>query len=431
MAISSKFKCAELCRVVPEMDHVWSWAKARPTRLQAGCGVYPSPITLLGFPLFCCLATKHQEEHHLEMSNPQQELPGSLGFREEEGVVTECSTACLNALPVRRTVSAHWLEKRPEDRTSSQAQKKLKHRRSKTVGLTLGTVKTITPGLLVQQLPTEEHDRFQLPFNFLEQHSPKAHSRGICMKGHLPGEDIVMEPLLNAATNPTCSTQHCTDFEVMGGTLELPVCCQEGRHHLSLCLPLDSHRDPPENTATPAALSAAYSFSHTQRPSGEEGGTGLFISPMWSYQVYSLHHFLTISSFEFHGVSVTIPINLTLQAGDQLVLTRSCDFSSTVSEAKSAYLTKINSSASNPRKLFSTFTSLLIPPSPLPPSSLSADDFATYFTKNLPLPDPLLQTISSDILAFLTILINSSLNSGLIPASFKTARDKPLHKTTF
>ena len=57
------------------------------------------------------------------------------------------------------------------------------------------------------------------------------------------------------------------------------------------------------------------------------------------------------------------------------------DFISTVSAAKSAfYLSKIDSSASNPEKLFSLFSSFL---TPLPPSSHTADDFATDFTKNV------------------------------------------------
>ena len=57
------------------------------------------------------------------------------------------------------------------------------------------------------------------------------------------------------------------------------------------------------------------------------------------------------------------------------------DFISTISAAKSGfYLSKIDSSASNPRKLYSLFSSFL---TPLPPSSLTADDFATDFTKNV------------------------------------------------
>ncbi|KAJ8373698.1 hypothetical protein SKAU_G00042780, partial [Synaphobranchus kaupii] len=39
----------------------------------------------------------------------------------------------------------------------------------------------------------------------------------------------------------------------------------------------------------------------------------------------------------------------------------------------------MNAYVSNPRKLFSTFFSLLIPPPPPSPSFLSADDFLTNF----------------------------------------------------
>ena len=85
------------------------------------------------------------------------------------------------------------------------------------------------------------------------------------------------------------------------------------------------------------------------------------------------------------------------------------DFTSSVSTTKSAfYRTKINSSASNPRKLFSLFSSLLNPPSPPPPSCLTADDFVTYFTQKVKdisssfipasiLPPPI-PHVSSDIL---------------------------------
>ena len=43
-----------------------------------------------------------------------------------------------------------------------------------------------------------------------------------------------------------------------------------------------------------------------------------------------------------------------------------------------------------------------------------------------PIPSSHFQTVSSDILPFLTTLINFSPTSGLIPASFKIARVKPL-----
>ncbi|KAK3506024.1 hypothetical protein QTP70_020505, partial [Hemibagrus guttatus] len=66
---------------------------------------------------------------------------------------------------------------------------------------------------------------------------------------------------------------------------------------------------PPQNTATPAALSSAYTFSHSPRESGRGGGTGLLLSQRWCTSPLPLSH-LTICSFEFHAVSVTSPINL-------------------------------------------------------------------------------------------------------------------------
>ncbi|KAM9418959.1 uncharacterized protein ACWYII_022362 [Salvelinus alpinus] len=130
-------------------------------------------------------------------------------------------------------------------------------------------------------------------------------------------------------------------------------------------------------------------------------------------------------------------------------------------------------------KLFATFSSLLNPPPPPPPSSLSADDFVNHFEKKVddirssfaksndtagsahtalpcaltsfsplspdeisrlvtagrpttcpldPIPSSLLQTISGDLLPYLTSLINSSLTAGYVPSVFKRARVAPLLK---
>ncbi|KAM9535018.1 uncharacterized protein ACWYII_039731 [Salvelinus alpinus] len=155
-------------------------------------------------------------------------------------------------------------------------------------------------------------------------------------------------------------------------------------------------------------------------------------------------------------------------------------FSSSVSAAKANfYHSKFQASASNPRKLFATFSSLLNPPPPPPPSSLSADDFVNHFEKKVddirssfaksndtagsahtalpcaltsfsplspdeisrlvtagrpttcpldPIPSSLLQTISGDLLPYLTSLINSSLTTGYVPSVFKRARVAPLLK---
>ncbi|KAK3559242.1 hypothetical protein QTP86_008512 [Hemibagrus guttatus] len=64
----------------------------------------------------------------------------------------------------------------------------------------------------------------------------------------------------------------------------------------------------PQNTATMAALSSSYTFSHSPRESGRGGGTGLLLSWRWCSSPPPSH--LTTSSFEFHAVSVTSPINL-------------------------------------------------------------------------------------------------------------------------
>ncbi|XP_064185896.1 uncharacterized protein LOC135251944 [Anguilla rostrata] len=155
-------------------------------------------------------------------------------------------------------------------------------------------------------------------------------------------------------------------------------------------------------------------------------------------------------------------------------------FSTAVTSAKiNYYQTKIHKSASNPHQLFSIFSSLLsTPPSP-PQSSLAADDFAVFFDEKIadirssftstatlphsplsvpspcfstfsplidsdvsqlllshrpttcaldPVPSSLLQTITPDILPFVTSLVNSSLSSGCFPSSFKLAHITPVLK---
>ncbi len=64
----------------------------------------------------------------------------------------------------------------------------------------------------------------------------------------------------------------------------------------------------PEDSATPAALSHNFSFSHTPRQVGRGGGTGLLISNNWKYSTHSPlgNH----NSFESHVITVTAPIKL-------------------------------------------------------------------------------------------------------------------------
>ncbi|KAL1022024.1 hypothetical protein UPYG_G00021240 [Umbra pygmaea] len=123
-------------------------------------------------------------------------------------------------------------------------------------------------------------------------------------------------------------------------------------------------------------------------------------------------------------------------------------FSSSLSAAKASFYHSIfQASSSNPRKLFSTFSPLLNPPPPPPLSSLSADDFVHHFEKKNdflqlvrsscprtclldPISSSLLQTISAELLPFLTSLINSSMTTGCVPGDFKMARVAPLLKKT-
>ena len=66
----------------------------------------------------------------------------------------------------------------------------------------------------------------------------------------------------------------------------------------------------PENTVTPAALSSSFSFSHT---SSRGGGTGLLISPSWTFSGFPLTN-LSPSTFEYHSVLITHPLTCTLQS---------------------------------------------------------------------------------------------------------------------
>ncbi|KAK2920458.1 hypothetical protein Q8A73_002662 [Channa argus] len=82
------------------------------------------------------------------------------------------------------------------------------------------------------------------------------------------------------------------------------LCLQRGIHMLLLGAPL--HRTVLPNTATPAALSTNFSFSHTPRSSGRGGGTGLLINDTWKFS--STAPLSNLSSLEYHPVRITAPI---------------------------------------------------------------------------------------------------------------------------
>ncbi len=64
----------------------------------------------------------------------------------------------------------------------------------------------------------------------------------------------------------------------------------------------------PEDSATPAALSNNFSFSHTPRQVGHGGGTGLLISNNWKYSTHS--PLCNYNSLESHAITVMAPIQL-------------------------------------------------------------------------------------------------------------------------
>jgi len=138
------------------------------------------------------------------------------------------------------------------------------------------------------------------------------------------------------------------------------------------------------------------------------------------------------------------------------------------------------SSHPNTHSLFKTFNSLLCPPPPPPTSSLTADDFANFFTNKIttissqfsashtqeprlpsppannplssfspvteeevsklllsshpttcplyPIPSHLHRAISPTLQPALTHIINSSLHTGIFPTAFKQALVTPLRK---
>ncbi|KAK3511469.1 hypothetical protein QTP70_008968 [Hemibagrus guttatus] len=156
-------------------------------------------------------------------------------------------------------------------------------------------------------------------------------------------------------------------------------------------------------------------------------------------------------------------------------------FSLDMTSAKTSFYKKnLETSAQDPRKLHNISSSLLNTPAPLSPSSLTTEDFATFYTEKIericqtftspptsstshsqhsttpsltqlstvaaeevlqiirscnpttcpldPIPSAMLQTISPDLLPFITTVINGSLTSGHVPTVFKKARVIPILK---
>ncbi len=74
----------------------------------------------------------------------------------------------------------------------------------------------------------------------------------------------------------------------------------------------------PEDSATPAALSNNFSFSHTPCQVGRGGGTGLLISNNWKSSTHS--PLCNYNSIEYHVITVTAPIKLLIVIISLLVI---------------------------------------------------------------------------------------------------------------
>ncbi|KAK1799151.1 hypothetical protein P4O66_007405, partial [Electrophorus voltai] len=208
----------------------------------------------------------------------------------------------------------------------------------------------------------------------------------------------------------------------------------------------------PENSATPAALSSAFSFMHSPRCLGKGGGTALLMSREWRFTPLSFST-LSISSFEFHAITVSFPTKLLIIViycppgspdhfidkldillshfpieGNPLILLGDFNLpsdklhSSCILPLLTAFDLTLNHSPPNHKggnvlDLIFTYEILQL---------LTFSNLTTCLLDLI--PSALFQTIAKDLLPFISVIINNSLSSGYVPTAFKTARVVPILK---
>ncbi|KAK1794893.1 hypothetical protein P4O66_009899 [Electrophorus voltai] len=205
----------------------------------------------------------------------------------------------------------------------------------------------------------------------------------------------------------------------------------------------------PENSATPAALSSAFSSTHSLRRLSRGGGTGLLMSPEWHFTPLSFST-LSISSFEFHTITLSFPTKLLIILiyhppgsldhfiddldillgqfpieGNPLILLGDFNLPSD----------KLHSSCILP--LLTAFDLTL---NHSPPTHKAGNVLDLIFTRTTttsdirencplgPFPSALFWTIARDLLPFISVIINNSVSSGYVPTAFKTTRVVPILK---
>ncbi|KAK1802744.1 hypothetical protein P4O66_021282, partial [Electrophorus voltai] len=217
----------------------------------------------------------------------------------------------------------------------------------------------------------------------------------------------------------------------------------------------------PENSATLAALSSAFSFTHSLRRLGRGAGTGLLMSREWCFTPLSFST-LSISSFEFHAITVSFPtkriiiviycppgsvdhfideLDILLShfpiEGNPLILLG--DFNLTSDKLHSSCILllltafDLTLNHSPPTHKASNVLDLIF--DPYHHNIGHRNEILQLLTSSnqttCPLdliPSPLFQTIARDLLPFISVIINNSLSSVYVPTAFKTAKVVPILK---
>ncbi|KAK3558502.1 hypothetical protein QTP86_018153, partial [Hemibagrus guttatus] len=316
----------------------------------------------------------------------------------------------------------------------------------------------------------------------------------------------------SSATDMTATPLHISDHHLGSFTITLPIVPKRISQHLSLTrrnlhsispssvasctlssLPdHDSFSSLPLDSATDTLLSSLSSTMDLLCPLStirrKNSSTAPWLSDvlrnnlcvLWSgIWVGTVCSFLQIGENydQQQGSGRNLNLTQTLISYRKLL----SKFSLGVTSAKTSfYKEKLETSAQDLRKLHNIFLSLLNPPAPPSPSSLTAEDFASFYTEKIericqtftspptsstshsqhsttpsltqlstvaaeevlqiirscnpttcpldPIPSAMLQTISPDLLPFITTVINGSLTSGHVSTVFKKARVIPILK---
>ncbi|KAK3534147.1 hypothetical protein QTP86_002300 [Hemibagrus guttatus] len=312
---------------------------------------------------------------------------------------------------------------------------------------------------------------FSLSFNSC----PPTHKRGNVL-------DLVFTHP-SPATDMTATPLHISDHHLVSFTITLPILPKHNSQHLSLTrrtlhsispssvasctlssLPdHDSISSLPLDSATDTLLSSLSSTMDLLCPLSIIRRKNSSTAPWLSDVLHNKRRELQSAERKWKKSKLDIDL-----ISYRTLLSK---FSLDMTSAKTSfYKEKLETSAQDPRKLHNIL-SLLNPLAPPAPSSLTAEDFTTFYTEKIEricqtFTSPptsstshsqhsatpsltqlstvaaeevlqnylvlqsyhLLQTISPDLLPFITTVINGSLTSGHVPTVFKKARVIPILK---